>query len=102
MTAIKTNKIAQREEQLTYVRHPSKQLFEKIYKNYKKCQGNPKSGKIFPQAWTTTRNLNYQLGKVCKKFKINPKLTCHSGRSWAAQTLSIRKADLVTINTFMR
>ena len=52
----KTNKIAQREEQLTYVRHPSKQLFEKIYQNYRKCQGSPKQGKIFPQKFCTALN----------------------------------------------
>ena len=55
----KSNKLAQNAEQLTYQRHPSKQLFEKLFLNYWKVSGKPKKGRMFPEDWMSTRNINY-------------------------------------------
>lgn len=98
----KSNKLAQNAEQLTFQRHPSKQLFEKLFTNYWKVSGKPKAGLMFPKEWMSTRNLNYRLKIASQELGIDPKITCHSGRSWAAQQLALRGADLATINIFMR
>ena len=97
----KMNKIP-RNEQLTYQRHPTKRLFESAFLNYWRVSGKPTSGKIFPQDWFTTKNINYRLESACKRLNVKPKLTCHSGRSWAAQQLALSGTDITTINTFMR
>ena len=98
----KSNKIPVRREQLTYLKHPEKRLFESLFINYWKASGKPKSGKIFPEPWFTTHNINYQLKKISKCHKIDPPISAHSGRNWAAQQLVLKRTDLVTVNLYMR
>ena len=98
----KTNKIPVKREQLTYIKHPKKRLFESLFKNYWKINNKPKNGKIFPTKWFNTANINYQLKKISKEYKIEPPLSAHSGRNWAAQQLALADTDIITVNLYMR
>ena len=98
----KNNQLSLRQEQLTYKKHPSKRLFESIYRNYFKTQGCPKQGRIFPEKWSETHNVNYMLAKVSKMLKLKRKITCHSGRGYCCNRLIEKQAPPQSIRFTLR
>ena len=98
----KTNVIPRKLDQLTYKRHPSKRIFENMFRNYYKCLGKPKKGYIFEGQWSKTCNVNYQLKLASKHFKLCPRISCHSGRNFATHRLIERGASEQTTRIFMR
>ena len=98
----KNNQLALNQEQLTYKRHPSKRIFETIYKNYHRTLGRPNVGRMFPQSWGKTTNVNYQLTKISKKLGLAKKISCHSGRHYCTNLLIVKEAPPQSIRCTLR